>query len=152
YSLPYFSTIRNPIKFMLPVQMALIVLFGYGMECVSRKYRATAAKSLPLKKTFSEWWKGGVTYERRYAMALLGILALRFLGYVIYASSAREMSSYLASVGFQENAAGEIHKFSLAEIRWTILFLVLSAAVLFAALSGWFTGNRLKFLPIALGL
>jgi hypothetical protein len=35
YALPYFSTIRNPIKFMHPFSVALVVLFGYGLHALS---------------------------------------------------------------------------------------------------------------------
>ena len=32
YRLPYFSTIRNPIKFLHPFQILWIILAGYGLE------------------------------------------------------------------------------------------------------------------------
>src|SRR5438477_8459123 len=32
YALPYLSTIRNPIKFIFPFSLALVILFGYGLE------------------------------------------------------------------------------------------------------------------------
>src|SRR5262249_41409523 len=38
YSMPYFSTIRNPMKFMHPGHMILIILFGYGLLGLSRRY------------------------------------------------------------------------------------------------------------------
>jgi len=38
YALPYFSTIRNPVKFINFVSLALIVLFAYGVDGVWRRY------------------------------------------------------------------------------------------------------------------
>ena len=38
YALPFFSTIRNPMKFMHPFHMALLLLFGFGLEVVFRMY------------------------------------------------------------------------------------------------------------------
>jgi len=36
YTLPYFSTIRNPAKFTHVVNWALVVLFAYGLHGLSR--------------------------------------------------------------------------------------------------------------------
>ena len=38
YQLPYFSTVRNPIKFMHPFELAILVLFGYGLQGLWRRY------------------------------------------------------------------------------------------------------------------
>jgi hypothetical protein len=38
YSLPYFSTIRNPMKFMHPGHLCLLVLFGYGLQGIWKRY------------------------------------------------------------------------------------------------------------------
>jgi hypothetical protein len=38
YMLPYFSTIRNPAKFMHPFHWSLIILFAYGMHGLCRRY------------------------------------------------------------------------------------------------------------------
>ena len=46
YKLPYFSTIRNPMKFMHPFHLAWIILAGFGLEALYRRYlqdRAPAA-------------------------------------------------------------------------------------------------------------
>src|SRR2546422_7264655 len=36
YALPYFSTIRNPVKFLHPFSVALLILFGYGLQGLFR--------------------------------------------------------------------------------------------------------------------
>src|SRR5208282_634193 len=38
YQLPYFSTIRNPIKFLHPFHIAWIILAAYGMEVLWHRY------------------------------------------------------------------------------------------------------------------
>lgn len=153
YSLPYFSTIRNPIKFMLPFQMALLVLFAFGMQCLYRKYEQSAvASAKSAKAALSGWWKSGVNFEKRYAQVILGLLGAFVLGYLIYYSSGREVRSHIAASGFSEAEAASIHKFSLGEVRWTILFLICSVGVVLLALSGWFSGPRAKWLTVALGL
>ncbi|MEZ5405608.1 MAG: hypothetical protein R3F23_05340 [Verrucomicrobiia bacterium] len=48
YALPYFSTIRNPIKFMHPFALSILILFGYALLDWQRRYFNTpvTAKSL----------------------------------------------------------------------------------------------------------
>jgi hypothetical protein len=94
YSLPYFSTIRNPIKFMLPFQMALLILFGFGLQCLYRKYEQSAVQSAKsAKAALSAWWKSAAVFERRYAQVILGLLAAFVLGYLIFYSSSLRMAS-----------------------------------------------------------
>ena len=38
YALPYFSTIRNPMKFMHPFHLSLMILFAYGLQGMWRRY------------------------------------------------------------------------------------------------------------------
>jgi hypothetical protein len=47
YKLPYFSTIRNPIKFMHPFHIAWIILAAYGMEVLYRRYLRGPEKAPP---------------------------------------------------------------------------------------------------------
>ena len=44
YQLPYFSTIRNPTKFIIFLSWALIILFAYGVNALSRTQLDPAAK------------------------------------------------------------------------------------------------------------
>lgn len=43
FLLPYFSTIRNPTKFLHPLSMALVVLFAYGVHGLWRRYLSSGA-------------------------------------------------------------------------------------------------------------
>src|SRR3989449_7698255 len=40
YALPYFSTIRNPAKFLHIVTFALLLLFAFGIDRLSRRFLA----------------------------------------------------------------------------------------------------------------
>jgi hypothetical protein len=42
YALPYFSTIRNPAKFIHVFNWALVIVFAYGIHGLSRRYLGTA--------------------------------------------------------------------------------------------------------------
>ena len=59
YQIPYVSTIRNPIKFLHPFQIAWIILAGYGMESLYRGYLAAGAKRT--KTTWTPPWDSKFT-------------------------------------------------------------------------------------------
>lgn len=44
YSLPYASAIRNPIKFLHPLSLAAVILCGYGLELLWRRYGERTAE------------------------------------------------------------------------------------------------------------
>jgi len=43
YKIPWFSTIRNPMKFMTPFHLAWIILAGYGLEALWRRHLRSLA-------------------------------------------------------------------------------------------------------------
>jgi hypothetical protein len=42
YALPFSSTVRNPVKFLALVNLAIVVLFAYGVDGLWRKYMTVA--------------------------------------------------------------------------------------------------------------
>ena len=46
YPLPFFNSIRNPIKFMHPASLGLVVLFAYGLEGMARAIWRKNAKPI----------------------------------------------------------------------------------------------------------
>jgi len=153
YALPYFSTIRNPIKFMHPFQISLLILFGYGLQGLSRLYLEKAAatvKSIP--DQLKSWWASASAFEKRWTTGLALFVGLSIVGLLIYSSSTRELQNYLSANGFGPPDAQAITSFSVKEVGWFIFFLLLSAASLLLIFSGWFSGPRAKFAAVLLGL
>jgi hypothetical protein len=153
YALPYFSTIRNPIKFMHPFHMALLILFGFGLEALFRGYvQEIGEKGEKLSTSFGMWWKNAVAFDRKWVWGSLGFVGLTILGSLIYLSSRRDLISYLGVAGFPPSFAEQIASFSYGEAGLAILFIALSVLLVILALSGWFSGKKAAYLTIALGL
>ncbi|PYJ96581.1 MAG: hypothetical protein DME23_19970 [Verrucomicrobia bacterium] len=157
YALPYFSTVRNPFKFLHPFHAALAILFAYGLEGLSRRYllvNATAAKSAILQ--IRSWWKTAPAFDRKWTTGSLAAVGAGLLGWLIYAASRNELVRYLQQAGFPDQLypqlAASIARFSLDEVGMFILFLVLSIAVLTLVLGGAFSGRKAKWAGVALGL
>src|SRR5204863_4034724 len=101
YKLPYFSTIRNPMKFMHPFHLCLLILFAYGLQGLWRRHVevTSAIKKQPFEK---KWMLGSV--------AAVGIV---ILGFLVYAASSDSLVRVLMADGFNDAAfARQMARFS----------------------------------------
>lgn len=153
YSLPYASTIRNPVKFMHSFHLAVIILCGYGLHALARQFvRPTAAVGDPLAEQVKGWWAAVTGFERRWTLATGLLVAAGFVGLLLYSSARKELEKHLLAVAFSEDMAKAIASFSIGEVGLFVLFLTLSVAVLVVTLSGYWSGPRARWAGVTLGL
>ena len=153
YSLPYFNSIRNPVKFLDLLSVAAIVLFAYGVDGLCRKYMAPAGTPGLLRWAgLKTWWTRAEKFERRWIFACLAVLGLSLLGWLIYAGSHQSLEKYLTTVGIPESLAPPTAAFSIRQVFWFLLFFALVAGFFAYAFAGAFAGARAKRGGILLGL
>lgn len=153
YSLPYFSTIRNPIKFMHPFQMCLLVLFGFGLEALFRLYvRNVTASTEGLKAAWARFWKGASEFERRWVYGSLGFAGLSLFALLIFVSSRREVEAFLRAGGFQDAEPSQIATFSFGEAKIGVALILLAIGLVLAVMTRWFGGARQPILTIVFGM
>ncbi|MEW6304518.1 MAG: hypothetical protein AB1705_13655 [Verrucomicrobiota bacterium] len=146
YQLPYFSTIRNPIKFMQPFHMATGILFAYALQDLWRRYLAQApAKVGSFAAAINQWWSSVAGFDRKWTVANLFLVGGSFLAWLLYVSSKKELLRHLQDTGFSLEAAQAIAAFSSVEVGLFILFLTLSVLVVTLILSGTLAGERARF-------
>lgn len=146
YKLPYFSTIRNPCKFLLFFCWSLAILFAYGVHALSVRYLdGTAAKSADLVTQLSNWWKRASAFDRRWAYACAGLFGASILGWLIFSSEQKTFIAYLQKVGFgDENMSQQIAGYALSQVAWFIPLLAVALALILVAMAGYFSGPRAK--------
>ena len=154
YALPYASTIRNPGKFLALVCWGLVVLFGYGVHGLSRRYLDASARaiSVSLSTHLKSWWTKLSGFDRRWIIGCILVLAASIVGGLIYSSSRQTLEVYLQGVGFSDLMAKQIASFSLGSVGWYLVLLLLATGLLILVLSGWFAGRRAKMGGIFLGV
>lgn len=151
YQLPYFSTIRNPIKFMHPFAVSMAVLFACGVEGLIRAYfRPGLARAGTLKAQAAAWWKGASPCERWWAWGSMGAVVAAALGALLYTASRRELEQFLQGIaseayGFPPGLVPQVARFSLGEAGWFVVFLVLAATLVLLIMSGALSGARRKW-------
>lgn len=152
YALPYFSTIRNPIKFMHMFHLSLLILFAFGLEGLYRLYIAQASTAAEgLTAHFKKWHKSAAVFDKRIVMGGIGLVLLSALGFLIYYSSSRDLAEHLRKAGIAEQEIPLVSSFTYKEVLLYLLFLVLSVGAVLAIISGWFAGQRWKIATLLLG-
>jgi hypothetical protein len=147
YQLPYFSSIRNPMKFMHVAHLALMILFGYGLLGFGRQYMEGA-------KALAGAAKAQV-FDRRWRWVLIACVAVSAIGFMAYLSGKPDLERHLANVGFDDRqgpSPAQIASFSVREVGKFVLFTAVSAGALLLVMRGMFAGQRAIWGSVVLGL
>ncbi len=150
--LPFFSSIRNPGKFLIFVGLALVVLFAYGVDGLWRRYLEPVGE--PSRRA-GQIAKGASRrpdpFNRRWKAACLAALAASALGYLAYNSSRSRLLQYLQDVLFDLPTAETIASFSFGQVRWFLLFFALAVGLVLWLVGGRFSDSRRKLGGFLLG-
>jgi hypothetical protein len=77
YSLPYASTIRNPIKFMHTLNWALIVMFAYGVHGLVAQYlKSPAQKDSNAPTPKIAWWRRTTSFDRKWLIGCASLFVI----------------------------------------------------------------------------
>ncbi len=145
YHLPYFSTIRNPVKFIFVFVWAAVILSAYGAHALSRRYMEASAGNSGRAKVQG--------FDRKWIIACAVVIAASLLAWLIYAGEKTALIHYLQMVGFpDEGTAKEIAAFSIGQVGWFILLLTLAAGLIALIIAGIFSGKRARLGGILIGV
>jgi hypothetical protein len=153
YALPYFSTVRNPVKFLDPMILAVSMLFAYGLSGLWRHYvRVENASSASPGTQLRNWWRQGEVFDRRWTIGCTIALLLSLGAWLDYAASHQALEKYLGAVGFDTGMTQAISSFSARQVGWFVLFFVLGVGLLALIFSRVFIGTRARWAGLLLGL
>jgi len=154
YRLPYFSTIRNPTKFILVFSWAMVILFAYGVHALNRRYLetpATGSASLPAQ--LKNWWTKAGRFDRNWTRFCLLAFVVSVLAWLVYAAKKPDLVRYLQKVGFpDEETAKQMAAFSVGQVSWFIVLYALAIGLCLLVLAGVFAGKRARFGGLLLGV
>ncbi len=153
YKLPYFSTIRNPTKFLYMFSWALVIIFAYGIHGLGRRYlEISIVGSTSAFIQLKAWWTKVRGFDRNCTSACVVAIVGSMLAWLIYALQKPALVKYLQIVGFpDEEMAKQIAAFSVAQVGWFILFFALATVLITLIFAGVFSGRRSKWGGIFLG-
>ncbi|MGA2748501.1 MAG: hypothetical protein ABSG59_06975 [Verrucomicrobiota bacterium] len=152
YQLPYFSTIRNPIKFLHPFHIAWIILAAYGMEALYRGYlRPSGARAGLFHEHLQQWWAKVAGFDKMWGIFMLLLFGAAACGLWALDQHKGALITYLEDQNFASDLAVQIAGFCLSQAVWFLVYLVLSVLVIAGILSGAWSGTRMKWAWIFLG-
>ena len=153
YALPYFSTIRNPAKFLCVFSFAVVTLFAYGMHALNRRYlEIPATGSASLSEKFKDWWRKAGRFDRNWTWGCLLAFVVSVLAWLIYAAGKPDLVRYLQKAGFpDEETAKQMAAFSVGQVSWFVLLFALAIGLCLLVLAGVFAGKRARLGGVLLG-
>jgi hypothetical protein len=152
YHLPFLSNIRNPIKFLHPLNICLIILSGYGLESLHRgSMRGAVNRAGTLPQQVLRGWQKMAGFEKKWSIGTLLVLGVSVLGLLILSSSKSDLAHYLEHNGFSSEQAPQMAAFCIHEVVWFIAFFAASAGLVIAILSGARSGSRATWAWVFLG-
>lgn len=139
YVLPYFSTIRNPVKFTSVFYLAMVIIFAYGIDGLSRCYLQVPKD----KFTGKSLWANLRGFNRNWSFFCLGLFALGLVGWLFYSGQEAAMIVYLQRVGFSDaDTAKQIFSFSVGQVGIFVIYLAAAVGLFILVLAGFFSGKR----------
>jgi hypothetical protein len=151
YELPYASLIRNPTKFILIFSWAIVVLFAYGVQGLSRRYLDASAPNIKSSiSRLQSWWSNVRGFDRKWTLGCVFAFAGSILAWLVYASQKPALVSYLQTVEAPGDPT-EIAAFSIGQAGWFLLFFALAIGTVILLITGIFPGRRARLGGLLLG-
>lgn len=129
YALPYFSTIRNPTKFLFFAEFALVTLAAVGVEGICRA--GSVKTSVPVGAR-----GGDAPFRRGWGTFSLVAPAVALLGWLLYAQWRPALERYVQTQGFSAGDAAAIAQFSIGQVGWFWVLLSVGVALIWFAMRG----------------
>lgn len=151
YALPYFNSIRLPMKFLHPMNMAVVILCGYGLQALWRGWMAKPQiRSVGWSEGIRNAFRDPTSWDRRWAIGTVIVVAAAWLAWLIYGSNRMALASYLQQVGFKPEDAKPMAQHSIAEVLYFAVVLTLAGFWLLSMLGKAWTGPgaRVGFLVL----
>jgi hypothetical protein len=159
YALPYFSTIRNPAKFIYVVNWAIVILFAHGMHGLCRGYfESPATQPRQPANPPKSWWAAMSPFDRKWTILSGALMVLSVTGWLVYSSSRETLVNYLQEMGPPDlppphpPVAQSVASFSIQEVGLFVIVLAICVSLITFILSGRLRGVRGRWPGIALGV
>ena len=142
YELPYFSTIRNPVKFIGPFSIALVVLFAFGIDGFTRQYRVTWGNVPGFRwGGVPSWWQRAAPFEKFFVSGCGLAWVASLAGWMFYRNHHDDLVQYLQFFRVEGDLEA-VANFSAHQAGIFVLTFLLTAGLLVLIFSGAFAGNR----------
>jgi hypothetical protein len=153
FELPYFSSTRNPIKFLHAFFVCVLILNAYGAEAIWRLYlQGKTARTDFLPQHLMSWWSRVSGFEKKWTIVSILVFAASVFGFFVLASKRADLEHFLSLSGVVAGTEKELAEFCVGEVFCYLVFLLLSIAAFTCVISGAWKGNQAKWAWIVMGV
>jgi hypothetical protein len=154
YAMPFLSDIRSPMKYMHPLNLALIILSGYGLEVLYRRHlSAKETKGASFFQSMSAGLKKFSGFEIKWSIGCAIVLVISLAAFLVMRGSRGDLINYLHHNGFgpsmvdssNQELAPQMADFSISEVGDYVIYLTISVVLLVLILTGAFSGKKAAF-------
>ena len=79
-----------------PFSLALVMLFGYGLDGLARAYLGDPSRpAVSFKAQLKTWWAAAPVFDRKWSLGSAIVLAASVVAWALYASSRSDLEAYL---------------------------------------------------------
>jgi hypothetical protein len=143
YQLPYFSTIRNPLKFMHPFHITWIILAGFGFEAIYRCYvRPALERAGVASSRLKAGWKLAPGFDKKWVTGLCVFMACALVSILIVSGEKNDIVEFLMEHGFGPDVAPGMAAFSFAEVCWFVAFSAAFVTIIILLAGGAFREKK----------
>lgn len=153
---PVFGMFRNPIKYMVPFHISMIVLFGYALIGLCRKYlNSKEQNDEKWGEALARGWKNlnFDSFNKAWSWGILVWIGLSILGLLTFIASKGAITAHMVSTGIEETTAQLCYTSSLCEIIIYIILLSMGLGIMAIILGKTATGKKSLYISyILLGI
>ena len=146
FHLPYFSSTRNPIKWMHGFHLSLLMLFAYGLEGLFRNYAMRLRDSGRAERAEDRNGSNSI-----WIGATLGLLAFGSIGAFVYSRSYQPLVSHLVANAIDPSIAPSVARFSIREVWISLALCAAGAGMIALILKGAFARVGVPGMAVGLG-
>src|SRR5581483_276080 len=137
YRLPGITNIRSPMKFMHPFDITLLILAGYGIEALYRRYTAAVVgQAASLGRRLKDWWQQGRGFNLGWLVGCVVLAGGAAWAFVKYNAAKPHLIAYLMDNGFGSDQAPHIADFSVNMAFWGLFFFLVVLGVVALLFTG----------------
>jgi hypothetical protein len=152
YMLPYFSTIRNPTKFLYVFSFGIVILFSYGVDALWRRYlKPSGNGENAYWGGIGRWWSKTGPFDKNWVYGCGLVWALALIAWYIYYQHLPDLEQYLQT-NHLDQPASKVAAFSVAQPVWFVVYFFFGATLFTLILSGAFAGKRAGTAVLLLGV
>ena len=150
YITPVFGMFRNPIKYLVPCHISILILFGYAMIGLCRKYLSRVELKAGVTPSWGTalalGWRRLYSYDRRWVWGVLIWTGLSVLGLLLFISSQDRVVAWMQKTGIELQTAQLTFAVSMWEVLVYIALLLAGLLLMALVLGRQMSGKQMKIL------